>query len=90
MAATSEDDPVNGDEKLIGTVGGIDENVPDGDLSDVEWKEDDPLFKCNDENITTPGTQDAASMPVQTSPEKKQVHPSKRSLASMSQSQYAL
>ena len=49
MAATSEDDPVDGDKKLVGAVGGIDENVPAGDLSDVEWKEDDPLFEFNDE-----------------------------------------
>ena len=54
MAVTSEDDPVNGNKKLVGAVGGIDENVPVGDLSDVKWKEDDPLFKFNDGNITIP------------------------------------
>ena len=71
MAVTSEDDPIDIHEKLVGAVGGIDENVPVGDLSDVEWKEDDPLFKFNDENITIPETPDTASTPVQSSLENK-------------------
>ena len=71
MAATSEDNLVDGDEKLVGAEGGIDKNVPAGDLSDVEWKEDDPLFEFNDENVTIPQTPDAASTPVQTSMENK-------------------
>ena len=54
MAATSEDDPIDNNKKLVGAVGGTDENVPAGNLSDVEWKEDDPLFKFNDENVTIP------------------------------------
>ena len=71
MAATSEDDPVNSNEELVGAVGGTDKNVPAEDLSDVEWKEDDPLFEFNDENITIPQTPDAASTPVQTLTENK-------------------
>ena len=66
MAVTSEDDPVHSDEKLVGVVGGTDENVPAEDLSDVEWKEYDPLFEFNDENITIPRTPDVALTPVQT------------------------
>ena len=75
MAVISEDNPVDGDEKLVGAVGGIDESVPVGDLSDVEWKEDDPLFKFNDENVTIPQTPDAALTPVQTSLENKRGSP---------------
>ena len=71
MTATSEDDPVNGDEELVGAVGGTDENVPAEDLTDVEWTEDDPLFEFNDENIIIPSTSDAASTPVQTLMENK-------------------
>ena len=40
MAVTPEDDPVDSDEKLVGVVGGTDENVSAENLSDVEWKED--------------------------------------------------
>ena len=40
-------------------------------ISDVEWKEDDPLFEFNDENVTMPQTPDAASTPVQTLTENK-------------------
>ena len=49
MAMTPQDDPVNNNEKLVGAVGGTDENVLAENLSDVEWKEDDPLFEFNDE-----------------------------------------
>ena len=48
MAVTSEDDPVDSNEKLVGVVGGIDEDVPAENLSDVEWKEDNPLFELNE------------------------------------------
>ena len=71
MAVTPENDPVDSDEKLVGVVGGTDENVSAENLSDVEWKEDDPLFEFNDENITIPQTPDAASTPVQTLMENK-------------------
>ena len=49
----------------------MDENVPAENLSDVEWKEDKPLFEFNDENITIPQTPDAALTPVQTLTENK-------------------
>ena len=52
MVVTPENDPVDSDEKLIGGVGGTD--VSAENLSDVEWKEDDPLFEFNDENVTIP------------------------------------
>ena len=75
MAVTPEDDLVDSNEKLVGAVGGTDENVLAENLSDVAWKEDDLLFEFNDENITIPRTPDAASTPVQTLTEIKQVHP---------------
>ena len=71
MAVTPEDDPADSDEKLDGAVGGTDENVSAENLSDVEWKKDNPLFEFNDENVTIPQTPDAASTPVQTLTENK-------------------
>ena len=71
MTVTLEDDPVDSDEKLVGAVGGTDENVSAENPSDVAWKEDDPLFEFNDENITIPRTPDAALTPVQTSTENE-------------------
>ena len=50
---SSCDNPVDNNEKLVGAVGGIDENVSAENLSDVECKEDDPLFEFN-ENVTIP------------------------------------
>ena len=63
MAVTPEDNPVNNNEKLVGAVGGIDKNVLAENLANVEWKEDDPLFEFNDENVTIPQTPDAALIP---------------------------
>ena len=60
MAVTPEDDPVDSNEKLVGVVGGIDENVSAENLSE----EDDPLLEFNDENVNIPQTPDAASTPV--------------------------
>ena len=71
MAVTPEDNPVNRNEKLVGAVGGIDENVSAENLSDVEWKEDAPLFKFNDKNVTIPQTPDVAMTSVKTSTENK-------------------
>ena len=60
LAVTPKGDPTDSNEKLVGVVGGMDENVSAENLSDVEWKEGDPLFEFNDENITIPQTPDAA------------------------------
>ena len=92
MAVTPEDKPVDSCEQLVGVMGGINENVSAENLSDIEWKEDNQLFKFNDENVTIPQTPDATLMPVQTLTENKTGSPlnhlSKRSLASWSRSQY--
>ena len=52
MAMSAETEPVTDTEKLIGAVGGTDENISTGYCSDIEWKEEDPLMEINDENIT--------------------------------------
>ena len=66
MAATGEDEPTDSTEELIGAVGGVNESVAAEHLSDVEWRDDDPLFMFNDENVTKPQTPASALTPVQT------------------------
>ena len=73
MAATEEDEPIDSTEELVGAVGGVNESVTTENLSDVEWRDDDPLFVFNDENVTEPQTPAAASTPVQTLEEDKAV-----------------
>ena len=73
MVMTSEAEPIDSNEELIGDMGGIDEdastgineNILAGYLSDVEWKEEEPLIKINDENVTISQTPAAASTPIQ-------------------------
>ena len=54
-------------------MGGVDESVTTEHLSDVEWRDDDPLFVFNDENVTKPQTPPAAPTPVQTLEEDKAI-----------------
>ena len=90
MAVTPKAEPVDNNEELVGAVGGIDENISAENLSDVEWKEDDPLFKFNEENVTIPQTPTAAlTLPRQKTKQFNPLnHPSERNLVSRSQSQY--
>ena len=73
MATTQEDEPIDSTEELVGAVGGVNESVITEHLSDVEWRDDDPLFMFDDENVTKPQTPAAASTPVQTLEEDKAV-----------------
>ena len=66
MAETGEDEPINSTDELVGAVGGVNESVATEHLSDVKWRDDDPLFMFNDENVTKPQTPAAALTPVQT------------------------
>ena len=43
MAATQEDEPIDSTEELVGAVGGVNESVTAEHLSDVEWRDDDPV-----------------------------------------------
>ena len=73
MAATQKDEPIDSTEELVGAVGGVNESATAEHLSDVEWRDDDPLFMFDDENVTKPQTPAAASNPVQTLEEDKAV-----------------
>ena len=66
MAATGEDKPINSTEELVGTMGVVDESVTAEHLSDVKWRDDDPLFMFDNEDVTKPKTPAAALTPVQT------------------------
>ena len=44
-------------------------------LSDVEWRDDDPLFVFDDDNVTKPQAPAAASTPVWTCEEEDQAAP---------------
>ena len=66
MAATEENEPINSTEELVGAVGGVDESVATEHLSDVEWRDDDPLFMLDDENVTKSKTPATTLAPVQT------------------------
>ena len=85
MAATGEDEPIESTEELVGAVGGVNESVTAEHLSDVKWRDDDPLFMFDNENVTKPKTPAAASTSVQTWEEDKAVsslnHPLGKSLA---------
>ena len=43
LATTQEDERIVSTEELVGAVGGVDESVTTEHLSDVEWRDDDPL-----------------------------------------------
>ena len=73
MAATGEDEPIDSTEELVGAVWGVDESVTAEHLSDVKWRDDDPLFMFDDENVTKPQTPAATLTPVQTCEEEDKV-----------------
>ena len=83
MVISLEAKPIDSNEELIRVVSGIDEDVPAGInenisawyLSDVEWKEEDPLIEINDENVTIPQMPAAALTPIQASTENKTLLP---------------
>ena len=52
-------------EELTGAVGGVKESTSAKYLLDIEWREDDPLFVFDDDNIMKPQASTATSTPVQ-------------------------
>ena len=54
---------------------GIAEIILAGYLSDVEWKEEDPLIKINDENLTISQKAVAALAPIQALTENRMLSP---------------
>ena len=73
MAATQEGEPIDSTGELVGAIGGVNESVTAENLSDVEWRDADPLFVFNDGNVTKPQTPVSSSTQVQTLEEDKAV-----------------
>ena len=73
MTATGEDESINNMEELIGAVGRVDESVAAEHLSDVKWRDADPLFVFNNDNVMKPQTLTATSTPIHTCEEEDQV-----------------
>ena len=73
MAATGKDEPISSTEELIEAVGGVNESVAAEHLSDVKWRDDNPLFMFDVENVIKPQTPAATSTPVQTCEEEDKV-----------------
>ena len=72
MTVTGEDEHINNIEELIGVAGGVDKSVTTEHLLDVQWRDDDPLFVFDDNNVTKPQTPAANSTPVRTCEEEDQ------------------
>ena len=58
---------------------GVNESASVEYLSDVEWRDDNPLFVFDDDNVTKPQTPAAASTPIQACEEEDPVAPSFKS-----------
>ena len=73
MAETGEDEPMDNTKELIGAVGGVNESVTIEHLSDVEWRDDNPLFMFDGENVMKPQTPAATLTPAWTCEEEDKV-----------------
>ena len=60
MTATGETESIEDDEELTRAVGGVNESASGEYMSDVEWRDDDPLFVFDDDNVMKPQTLTAA------------------------------
>ena len=76
MTETRETESMEDVEELTGVVGGVNQSTSAEYLSDVEWRDDDPLFVFDNDNITKPQTLTAALTPVQACEEEDPVAPS--------------
>ena len=65
MTVMKETESMEETEELTGAVGGVKESTSVENLSDIEWREDDPLFVFNDDNVTKPQAPTTALTPIQ-------------------------
>ena len=61
MTAAGEDEPADNIKELIGAVGGVNDSITAEHLSDVKWRDDDPLFVFDDDNVMKSQTPAATS-----------------------------
>ena len=64
MTATGETESIEDVEELTGAVGGVNESAFVEYLSNVNWRDDDPLFVFDNDNVTKPQTLTTASTPI--------------------------
>ena len=64
ITATGETESMEDVEELTGVVGGVDESASVEYPSDVKWRDDDPLFVLDDDNVTKPQTLTTALIPI--------------------------
>ena len=64
MTATGETESIEDVEELTGAVGGVNESASVEYLSNVNWRDDDPLFVFDNDNVTKPQTLTTASTPI--------------------------
>ena len=75
MTATGKTESIEDVEELTGAVGGVNKSASVEYLSDVEWRDDDPLFVFDDDNVMKPQTLTTALTPIQACEEEDQVAP---------------
>ena len=66
MIVMKETESMEEAEELTGAVGGVNKSTSVEYLSDIKWREDDPLLVFDDDNVTKPQTPTTASTPIQT------------------------
>ena len=80
MTATRETESMEDVKELTGAVGRVNESASVEYLSDVKWRDGDPLFVFDDDNVMKPQTLTAAWIPIQACEEEDAVAPSFKSL----------
>ena len=65
MTVMKETESMEETEELTAAVGGVKESTSAEYLSDVKWREDDPLFVFDDDNVMKPQAPTTAFTPIQ-------------------------
>ena len=64
MTATGQTESMEDVKELTGAVGGVNKSASVEYLSDVECRDDDPLFVLDNDNVTKPQTLTTALTPI--------------------------
>ena len=75
MTAAVETESIEDVEELTGAVVGVNKSASVEYLSNFEWRDNNPLFVFNDDNVVKPQTPTDASTPVRACEEEDQVAP---------------
>ena len=66
MTVMKETESMEKTKELTGAIGGVNKSTSAEYLSDIEWREDDPLVVFDDDNITKPQALTTTLTPIQT------------------------